>query len=49
MEVASLYRRVLPSPAAVGFASTEGKRLFAEALQGGTMDGFFALISYFQT
>ncbi|KAM3188762.1 hypothetical protein ACQJBY_063446 [Aegilops geniculata] len=49
MEVASLYRRVLPSPPAVEFASAEGKRLFAEALQGGTMEGFFNLISYFQT
>ncbi|KAM0827486.1 hypothetical protein ACQ4PT_068194 [Festuca glaucescens] len=49
MEVASLYRRVLPSPPAVEFASTEGKRLFSEAMQGGTMEGFFNLISYFQT
>ncbi|CAM0913467.1 unnamed protein product [Alopecurus aequalis] len=49
MEVPSLYRRVLPSPPAVEFASVEGKRLFAEAMQGGTMEGFFSLISYFQT
>jgi hypothetical protein len=33
----------------VEFASAEGKRLFAEAMQGGTMEGFFNLISYFQT
>ncbi|XP_062190304.1 glutathione gamma-glutamylcysteinyltransferase 1-like [Phragmites australis] len=47
--VASLYRRVLPSPPAVDFASQEGKRLFAEALAAGTMEGFFPLVSYFQT
>lgn len=47
--VASLYRRVLPSPPAVDFASPEGKRLFAEALAAGTMEGFFPLVSVFQT
>ncbi|KAK3163346.1 hypothetical protein QOZ80_1AG0002440 [Eleusine coracana subsp. coracana] len=47
--VASLYRRVFPSPPAVDFASPEGKRLFAEALSAGTMEGFFSLISCFQT
>ncbi|KAL6838667.1 hypothetical protein ACP4OV_031381 [Aristida adscensionis] len=47
--VASLYRRVLPSPPAVDFASPEGKRLFAEALAAGTMEGFFSLVSCFQT
>jgi len=47
--VASLYRRVLPSPPAVDFASPEGKRLFAEALAAGTMEGFFPLVSCFQT
>nr|CAD1820899.1 unnamed protein product [Ananas comosus var. bracteatus] len=84
MAVASLYRRILPSPPAIEFASSEGKVLFefsfsspvpllelfdslklparnnlslpqhkgclfSEALQGGTMEGFFRLISYFQT
>ncbi|KAG1359741.1 glutathione gamma-glutamylcysteinyltransferase 1 [Cocos nucifera] len=49
MAVASLYRRVLPSPPAIEFASAEGKRLFSEAFQSGTMEGFFKLISYFQT
>lgn len=34
MEVASQYRRVLPSPPAVVFASTE-------VLQSGTLEGFF--------
>lgn len=47
--MAGLYRRVLPSPPAIDFASTEGKQLFAEALQNGTMGGFFKLISNFQT
>ncbi|KAL5202853.1 hypothetical protein ABZP36_013805 [Zizania latifolia] len=47
--VASLYGRVLPSPPAVEFASPEGRRLFSEALEGGTMQGFFSLISCFQT
>ncbi|KAI5019394.1 hypothetical protein ZWY2020_044282 [Hordeum vulgare] len=37
------------SPPAMEFTSAEGKRLFAEALRGGTMEGFFNLISYFQT
>nr|AAO13810.2 phytochelatins synthase [Cynodon dactylon] len=45
----SLYRRVLPSPPAVDFNSPEGKRLFSEALAAGTMEGFFSLISCFQT
>ncbi|XP_077250759.1 glutathione gamma-glutamylcysteinyltransferase 1-like isoform X2 [Tasmannia lanceolata] len=49
MAVAGLYRRLLPSPPAIEFASWEGKELFSEALQGGTMEGFFKLISYFQT
>uniref|UniRef100_A0A0E0HEH4 glutathione gamma-glutamylcysteinyltransferase n=1 Tax=Oryza nivara TaxID=4536 RepID=A0A0E0HEH4_ORYNI len=47
--VPSLYGRALPSPPAVEFASAEGRRLFAEALQGGTMQGFFSLVSVFQT
>ncbi|XP_071721588.1 glutathione gamma-glutamylcysteinyltransferase 1 isoform X1 [Rutidosis leptorrhynchoides] len=47
--MASIYRRVLPSPPAIDFASYQGKQLFMEAVQGGTMEGFFKLISYFQT
>lgn len=47
--MAGLYRRVLPSPPAIDFASSEGKELFLEAIQSGTMEGFFKLISYFQT
>ncbi|XP_078429328.1 glutathione gamma-glutamylcysteinyltransferase 1-like [Wolffia australiana] len=49
MAVAGLYRRLLPSPPAIEFASPEGKQLFSEALLNGTMEGFFRLISYFQT
>ncbi|KAJ9547848.1 hypothetical protein OSB04_020391 [Centaurea solstitialis] len=49
MATAGIYRRVLPSPPAIDFASSEGKQLFMEATQGGTMEGFFKLISYFQT
>ncbi|PKA60595.1 Glutathione gamma-glutamylcysteinyltransferase 1 [Apostasia shenzhenica] len=49
MAVAGLYRRILPSPPAIEFASAEGKQLFSEALESGTMEGFFKLIAYFQT
>ncbi|XP_062080095.1 glutathione gamma-glutamylcysteinyltransferase 3-like [Humulus lupulus] len=49
MAIAGLYRRVLPSPPAIEFSSPEGKTLFAEALGDGTMEGFFKLISYYQT
>ncbi|XP_050208204.1 glutathione gamma-glutamylcysteinyltransferase 1-like [Mercurialis annua] len=49
MATAGLYRRLLPSPPAVDFASSEGKQLFVEAIQNGTMEGFYRLISYFQT
>ncbi|PRQ25780.1 putative glutathione gamma-glutamylcysteinyltransferase [Rosa chinensis] len=55
MAVAGLYRRELPSPPAIEFASPEGKgsgflqKLFSEALGNGTMEGFLKLISYYQT
>ncbi|XVF21544.1 hypothetical protein REPUB_Repub12eG0099000 [Reevesia pubescens] len=49
MALAGLYRRILPSPPAIEFASPEGKQLFTEALAGGTAEGFFKLISYYQT
>ncbi|KAK4492462.1 hypothetical protein RD792_003271 [Penstemon davidsonii] len=49
MAMAGLYRRILPSPPAIDFASSEGKKLFTEAIHSGTMEGFFKLISYFQT
>ncbi|KAH0939217.1 hypothetical protein HID58_006678 [Brassica napus] len=49
MATAGLYRRSLPSPPAIDFSSAEGKKIFSEALQKGTTEGFFRLISYFQT
>ncbi|KAK4281314.1 hypothetical protein QN277_012827 [Acacia crassicarpa] len=49
MATPGLYRRVLPSPPAFEFASPEGKKIFVEALAHGTMEGFFKLISYYQT
>ncbi|KAJ4878232.1 Glutathione gamma-glutamylcysteinyltransferase 1 [Raphanus sativus] len=49
MAMKSVYRRSLPSPPAIDFSSSEGKKIFNEALQKGTMEGFFKLISYFQT
>ncbi|KAL5561957.1 hypothetical protein UlMin_031704 [Ulmus minor] len=49
MALAGIYRRVLPSPPAIDFASPEGKKLFTEALGDGAMNGFFKLISYYQT
>lgn len=48
MASAGLYRRTLPPPS-IEFASPEGKKIFTEALQNGTMNGFFKLISYYQT
>ncbi|CAM6107777.1 unnamed protein product [Calypogeia fissa] len=49
MAIAGLYRRALPSPPATDFGSAEGKMIFREALQDGTMEGFFPLIAHFQT
>ncbi|KAL3680692.1 hypothetical protein R1sor_023648 [Riccia sorocarpa] len=49
MAIAGFYRRSLPSPPAIEFASPEGKEIFQEALKDGTMEGFFQLIAYFQT
>ncbi|XVE72897.1 hypothetical protein DITRI_Ditri11bG0075000 [Diplodiscus trichospermus] len=49
MPLAGLYRRILPSPPAIEFACPQGKQLFTEALAGGTEEGFFELISYYQT
>ncbi|KAK6937747.1 Phytochelatin synthase, N-terminal catalytic domain [Dillenia turbinata] len=39
MAMAGVYRRILPSPPAIDFASSEGKQLFVEAIQSGTMEG----------
>ncbi|KAK7378489.1 hypothetical protein VNO80_03931 [Phaseolus coccineus] len=43
-----LYRRALPYPA-IELASPLGKNMFGEALERGTMEAFFKLISYYQT
>ncbi|KAH9785260.1 glutathione gamma-glutamylcysteinyltransferase [Citrus sinensis] len=48
-ELEGLYYRGTLSPPAIEFASPQGKQLFTEALEGGTMEGFFKLISYYQT
>lgn len=48
MASAGLYRRTLPPPS-IEFSSAEGKKIFTEALAKGTMNGFFKLISYYQT
>ncbi|OIV92070.1 hypothetical protein TanjilG_08743 [Lupinus angustifolius] len=47
--MAGLYRRLLASPPSIDFASSQGKQLFLEAIQNGTMEGFYRLVSYFQT
>jgi hypothetical protein len=39
--VRGFYRRPLPSPPAIPFASTEGKQMFKEALELGGMEGYF--------
>nr|AFM38979.1 phytochelatin synthase [Sophora viciifolia] len=49
MAMAGLYRRFLSCPPAIEFASSQGKQLFLEAIQNGTMEGFYRLVSYFQT
>ena len=44
----TLYRRPLPTDA-VEFSSTAGRRLFAEALASGGLDGYFRLAEQFHT
>ncbi len=44
----TLYRRPLPADA-VAFSSPEGRRLFAEALASGGLDGYFPLAEQFHT
>jgi glutathione gamma-glutamylcysteinyltransferase len=46
--VSSFYRRPLPE-GHVAFSSPEGRRLFREALEAGTLEGFFALSEQFHT
>lgn len=45
---ATVYRRALPD-SAIAFSSPEGRRLFAEALAAGGMDGYFPLAEQFHT
>lgn len=44
----TFHRRPLP-PALIALSSGEGRRLFAEALAAGTMEGYFAIAEHFQT
>jgi glutathione gamma-glutamylcysteinyltransferase len=44
----TLYRRPLPSEA-IAFSSPAGRRLFAEALASGGLDGYFPLAEQFHT
>lgn len=48
MPTETFYRRPLPEPL-IAFASAEGRQLFAEALAGGTLDGWFPLAEQFHT
>ena len=44
----TLYRRPLPSEA-IAFSSLEGRKVFAEALSSGGLDGYFPLAEQFHT
>lgn len=44
----TLYRRPLPSDA-IAFSSADGRRVFAEALSAGGLDGYFPLAEQFHT
>ena len=44
----TLYRRPLPADT-IAFSSPEGRALFAEALAGGGLDGYFPLAEQFHT
>ncbi len=48
MTSASLYRRPLPS-GLIPFASPQGRDLFREAMQEGTLESFFPIIEQFHT
>lgn len=45
---ATLYRRPLP-PGMIAFSSAEGRRLFAEALAAGGLEGYFPIAEQFHT
>ncbi len=44
----SFYKRSLPSPPATAFSSDQGRQIFQEALEDGTMTGFFKLMEQFR-
>jgi glutathione gamma-glutamylcysteinyltransferase len=44
----TLYRRPLPSEA-IAFSSLDGRKVFAEALAAGGMEGYFPLAEQFHT
>lgn len=44
----TLYRRPLPSEA-IAFSSSDGRKVFAEALSAGGLDGYFQLAEQFHT
>lgn len=44
----TFHRRLLPNPA-IAFGSSEGKKLFAEALQEGNLNGYFQIADHFST
>jgi glutathione gamma-glutamylcysteinyltransferase len=44
----TLYRRPLP-PEAIAFSSVDGRKVFAEALSAGGLDGYFRLAEQFHT
>ncbi|MGZ3456033.1 MAG: phytochelatin synthase family protein [Polyangiales bacterium] len=48
MNAPSFYRRPLPD-SQVPFAGSEGRRLFREALEAGTMEGYFVQAEQFHT
>ncbi|GBF98758.1 glutathione gamma-glutamylcysteinyltransferase [Raphidocelis subcapitata] len=45
----TFYKRKLPCPPAIEFSSPEGRQVFKEALEAGTMTGFFKLIEQLST
>jgi len=44
----SFYKRQLPRDL-IPFASPEGKRIFRDALEDGSVESFFPLVQHFQT
>ncbi len=48
MSIDSFYRRPLPE-SLISFCPSQGRRLFREALDAGTMEGYFPLAEQFHT